>query len=173
MRIQYVPDRPRRQPDATSRRAPPSRGFTLIELLVVIAILGIMAGLAAPSMSQLIANQRVRAIATDLQLALVKARAEAIKRNRDVTVAPTGGSWTAGWSIVDPENPGGPALDARGPSPSLAVATSVTQVVYSASGRATAAGGSSFVFSSTATAAARCLSIDASGRPYVKEGSSC
>jgi len=173
MRVKYVPNRLRRRCDQIARRAPASGGFTLIELLVVVTILAIMAGLAAPSMSRLIANQRVRAIATDLQLALVKARAEAIKRNKDVTVAPTGGNWTAGWSIAEPENPGGPGLDVRGPSPNVAVATSVTQVVYSASGRATATAGSSFVFSSTATPTARCLSIDASGRPYVKEGSSC
>lgn len=141
--------------------------------MIVIAILAIMASLAAPSMTKLIANQRLRSVATDLHLTLVKARSEAIKRNGDVTVSPVGGNWTAGWAIVNPEDPTGPALDVRGPSPSVSVSTTATQVVYRGTGRAAPAAGVSFVFTSTATDAARCLSIDPSGRPYLKEGSTC
>jgi type IV fimbrial biogenesis protein FimT len=149
-----------------------SGGFTMIELMVVIAIFAIMGALAAPSMTKLIANQRLRSVATDLHLDLVKARAEAIKRNRDVTVSPTDGSWTAGWSIVDPANPD-LRLDIRGPSPSVSISTTATQVVYRGTGRTTPASGASFVITSTRTDAARCLSIDSSGRPYLKEGSVC
>lgn len=148
-----------------------SRGFTLIELVMVVVIMAILAALAAPSMGRLIASQRVRSSTADLHLTLVKARSEAIKRNTNVTVSPTDGNWTSGWSILDPE--GGPALDIRAASPSVAVATSVTQVVYSPTGRATASGGSSFVFTSPATDEARCVSVDPSGRPYVKKGDSC
>ncbi len=151
----------------------PSGGFTLIELLTVIAILAIMAALSAPSLTRLIADQRLKSTATDLHLTLLKARSEAIKRNVDVTVSPTGGSWTAGWSVLDPQAPSGPALDLRGPVASVSVTTTATQVVYRGTGRITPAGEVRFVFTSTRTDAARCLSIDPSGRPYLKEGSSC
>jgi type IV fimbrial biogenesis protein FimT len=159
----------------------PSKGFTMVELMMVVAILAIMSALAAPSMSKMIANQRLRSVATDLHLALVKARAEAIKRNADgvnthVRVSPAGGSWTAGWSVdfVD-ENPNPDIhveLDVRGPTPSVSINSTATQVEYRGTGR-TASAASAFVITSSSTDAARCLSIDSTGRPYVKEGSTC
>ena len=158
--------------DAALRRPRRQGGFTMVELIMVVAIMAIMAALAAPSMTKLIANQRLRSMATDLHLALVKARAEAIKRNTNVTVSPADAGWTAGWSIVDPANPD-LRLDVRGPSASVSVATTATQVVYRGTGRTTPATGVSFVITSTRTDAARCLSIDPSGRPYLKEGSTC
>jgi type IV fimbrial biogenesis protein FimT len=161
-----------RRADVSARARRANGGFTLIELMMVVAILAIMAALAAPSMAKLVADQRLRSAATDLHLALVKARSEAIKRNVDVTVSPTGGSWTAGWSILDPTNPD-LQLDASAPSSSVSVASTATQVVYRGTGRTTNAAGVSFVITATRTDAARCLSIDPSGRPYLKEGSSC
>ena len=149
-----------------------SRGFTLIELIMVVAILAIMSALAAPSMTSMIAAQRLRSVATDLHLTLVKARAEAIKRNTPVRVVPTGGSWSAGWSIPNPENADWPALDVHGPSSSVSVTTTVTQVEYRGTGR-TATAISPFVFSATSTTAVKCLSINSTGRPYLKEGSTC
>ena len=78
-------------------KAASSDGFTLIELMVVMSILAVLASLAAPSMSKLIATQRLRSAAGDMHLALVKARSEAVKRNKDVTISAQGGSWAAGW----------------------------------------------------------------------------
>ena len=147
-----------------------SDGFTLIELMVVISILAILASLAAPSMSKLVATQRLRSAAGDMHLTFVKARSEAVKRNRDVTVSPDAGGWQAGWSILDPD--GGVPLDVRGPTSSVTVTTSATSVIYRATGRASAAV-PQFVFSSSSTDVVRCISADPSGRPYVKEGSSC
>jgi type IV fimbrial biogenesis protein FimT len=151
-------------------KAASSNGFTLIELMIVVSILAVLASLAAPSMSKLIATQRLRSAAGDMHLALVKARSEAVKRNRDVTISPAGGNWAAGWSILDPD--GGAALDVRGPRSSVTVTTSATSVIFRATGRASAAV-PQFVFSSSGTDVVRCISADPSGRPYVKEGSSC
>jgi type IV fimbrial biogenesis protein FimT len=151
-------------------KAASNNGFTLIELMVVISILAVLASLAAPSMSKLIATQRLRSAAGDMHLALVKARSEAVKRNKDVTISPEGGNWAAGWSILDPE--GGAALDVRGPTSSVTVTTSATSVIYRATGRASAAV-PKIVFSSPSTDVERCVSADPSGRPYVKEGSEC
>ena len=147
-------------------------GFTLIELLMVIVIMAILAAVAGPPMGKLIANQRLRATATDLHLALVKARTEAIKRNADITVSPTGGVWTQGWAIVNPDNANKP-LDLRGPVSSVSVTTTATQVVFRGTGRTTGASAATFVFASTSSDSTRCLSIDPSGRPYLKEGSVC
>ncbi|MEJ2044028.1 MAG: GspH/FimT family pseudopilin [Reinekea sp.] len=60
------------------------RGFTLIELMATIAIAVILATAAVPSFSHFITNQRMNAVARDLQNALVLTRSEAIKRNNSV-----------------------------------------------------------------------------------------
>jgi len=79
---------------------PTRRGFTLIELLCAMSVLAILAVVAAPSFSSLIANQRVRGASLDLTSALLLARSEAVKRNATVTLAATGAAWTAGWAVT-------------------------------------------------------------------------
>src|SRR5512140_595370 len=123
------------KPERTAIQRCASRGFTIIELLVVIAIFAILASLAGPSMTRLIGQQRLKSAATDLHLAMVKARAEAIKRNTNVTVAPTDGNWANGWRIPDPTSSAAPALELRGPTTSVSVATSATPVIYTGTGR--------------------------------------
>lgn len=149
-----------------------SRGFTMVELMVVLAIMAIMAALAAPSMSRLIAQQRLKSTASDLHLAILKARAEAIKRNVNVTVSPVDGSWANGWTIPDPVNPSAAPLEFRGPVSSVTVSTSATQVIYNGKGRTTTAS-ASFVLSAAGVTHSRCVAIETNGRPYVKEADSC
>lgn len=53
------------------------RGFTLIELLITIAIMAIVAVIAAPSFSVLIAQQRLNQGASELASTLTQARSQA------------------------------------------------------------------------------------------------
>ena len=74
-------------------------GFTLIELLVTITVAAILASIAAPSFSSLIATQRTKSVATNLHLAMTIARSEATKRNANVTMSAKTGGWVNGWNI--------------------------------------------------------------------------
>jgi len=63
-----------------------SSGFTLIELMVTIAVLSIIVGIAAPSISTQLANQRVKSTTATLANALKEAKVESILRRQNVTV---------------------------------------------------------------------------------------
>jgi type IV fimbrial biogenesis protein FimT len=84
-----------------SRNASPAdraiRGFTLVELMVALAVIGVTATLAAPDLSRLMANYRVRGEAESVLNGLNFARAEAVRRNSAVTFAL--GSGTTRWSV--------------------------------------------------------------------------
>lgn len=59
-------------------------GFNLVELMVTVAIMCFLFVLSAPTYSAWMANLRVRNIADSVQMGLMKARAESIKRNQSV-----------------------------------------------------------------------------------------
>ena len=89
-----------------------SQGLTLIELIVVIAVLGILSGIAAPSFSQLILDQRQITQLNTLVGHLHLARSEAIKRRHWVVICKshngeqctTGGDWRSGWIVFEDRN---------------------------------------------------------------------
>ena len=62
-------------------------GFTLVELMVTIVVLGIVASIAAPSISKQLANQRVKSTTTTLVNVLKGARAESSINKIPVTVS--------------------------------------------------------------------------------------
>ena len=62
-------------------------GFTLIELMVTIVVLGVIASIAAPSISTQLANQRVKSTTATLINALREAKAESVIRRQPVTVS--------------------------------------------------------------------------------------
>ena len=154
------------------------RGFTLIELIITVVIAGILASLAIPAFSELMAEQRAKAVATDLVIALTKARSEAVKRNANVTLAANAGGWQNGWQITDASSN---ILENHGAVPtSIAISAAFTGtgtgVIYQSSGRPhpTLTGAVSFTITSTQSASGyRCVTTDLSGRPNTKKTSPC
>ncbi len=145
-------------------------GFTLIEGMVVVAIVAILAALAAPSFRDIIANQRVKGVSADLQMALVKARSEATKRNVSVTLSPKAGNWASGWQILNPADAS--LLDDHGTNPGVTI-SGPGSIIYQGSGRVQ--GGSEVeleIRATTLDTAVHCISIDPSGRPKIR-GESC
>lgn len=166
--VDLQPTPPRGRVPVRARRA----GFTLIETMVVLALLAILASLAGPAMSRFVASQRVKSSASSLHLALVKARSEAIKRNGTVSVQPiTGANWNSGWNVVS----GTTVLDVSPANARVEVTTTPSGtglVSFRADGR-TSTGAIEFDLKSPLASSFRRVCIDAAGRPYVKEGSTC
>ena len=96
-------------------------GFTLVELMIAIAILGVIMGLAAPTMGDFVRNTRLNTTVDQLTTALNLARSEAIKRNLSAIVCPrlnntatacaTGAAiaaaWVNGWLVCYDNNADG------------------------------------------------------------------
>lgn len=145
------------------------RGFTLPELLIVVTVLGVLITLAVPSFAEFVRNQRVKTASFDLFSSLIVARSEAITRNANVTITPTGGTWTNGWSVTYIDG-GGSTVIVRSQEaiPSIAI-TGPTSVVYRGSGRLNAASAPQFQLSASGgSVVPRCITVDLSGRPQSK-----
>lgn len=63
-----------------------SGGFTLLEMMIVIAILGMVVGLVASNMDQLLPSTRLQAAAANLESMLVLAHSQAILSGQEVMV---------------------------------------------------------------------------------------
>jgi type IV fimbrial biogenesis protein FimT len=68
------------------RSNPPPRGFTLVELMVGVAVVVILLAIAAPAMTQLVAQKRLKSVNAELITSLQYARTEAVARNSSIKV---------------------------------------------------------------------------------------
>lgn len=145
------------------------RGFSLIELMVGLIVLAILMAIAVPSYQSLIAEQRARATVSDLHSALALARSEAIKLNRQITLAPASDGWSAGWLISSPVS-GQPALLEHVQTSGVQVDGPAAGVVFSASGRVQSAVAFEVVSMAGDTQKASCLKLGLDGRVSSTKG---
>lgn len=148
-------------------------GFTLLELMLVITIAAILSGIGVPSFSRFIAEQRTIAAASDIQMALWRARSEAIRLRADVRLVPGDPEigWESGWVAVDPTT-SGHELVRRGPLVGVTLAGGPSQIVYRASGRLRGSAVSGIEIASKTNTAVdkRCVHIDLNGQPNMAKG---
>jgi type IV fimbrial biogenesis protein FimT len=152
-------------------------GLTLVEVITVIGIVAILAAAAFPSMTTMLVAQRLRSAGTDLVSSLLIARSEAIKRGRQVRLAPvTGKDWSAGWiaNAIAADKEIGEQIDRRNaPGYRVQVTRAPATIVYERTGRLSAAGVTRIQLSDIAGdtgAPARCVTIDPSGLPRLAVG---
>ncbi len=138
-----------------------SRGFNLVEMVVVIAIISLLASIAVPSFTGMITRMKAQGAASDLHMALMKTRSEAIKRNANVTLALASGG--KGWTIAA----GGNVLESYTVSEGVSISGD-DPVKYNSSGRA---GVVSFGIEAVmgSESVERCVSTSLSGLPKVKK----
>ena len=146
-------------------------GFTMVELLVTIAIAAILATVAVPSFSGLIASQRAKTAASELFASFLTARSDAIMRNANVTVSPLAGGWSQGWRILDPANN---VLESHGALTSVTI-PQTGGITFRPSGRVTTGSTSMFVITTTSGSSTnhQCISLNLNGRPYMTAASAC
>ena len=61
------------------------RGFSLVELVITLAVLALILAVAAPTVGSWLGNARIRNVADTLQNGLQIARAEAVRRNQNMS----------------------------------------------------------------------------------------
>jgi type IV fimbrial biogenesis protein FimT len=121
-----------------------AKGFTIIELLVALVVVAVLATLAAPSVRDIIFNNRINSAAADLMVDISAARSESARQRQYVglctnavgasanTACDPGSTWAAGWIMyVDADrslslNTGDTILRVRQALPSEVVVTPVS-----------------------------------------------
>lgn len=109
---------------AAAHRA--GRGFSLIELMVTVAVLAVGLALAAPSLSTQIANYRLRSAAEGVLNGLNYARAEAVRRNSNVSFTLDAGG--AGWTVAQVSPATTLQTRANGESPGVTAASTTSSL---------------------------------------------
>ena len=152
----------------------PPRGFTLAEVMIALAVLGVLAAVGLPAMRDLVIGGRIRSGASDLYESMLIARSEAIKRNTEVRVVPASSGWAGGWTVQIASS--GTVLRSRDATSGITMSTTASgSVCYKLDGRlslgspctATVPRITSYS-SEYPTIPARCVMLDASGRPSIR-----
>lgn len=87
----------------TARTSRFNAGFTLVELIATMAVLAIVAGMAAPSLVDVIARNRAYSAQVEISAYLALARTEAARRNVPVVLSATtpvaNNEYAGGWQL--------------------------------------------------------------------------
>ncbi|HUG22269.1 GspH/FimT family pseudopilin [Piscinibacter sp.] len=140
-----------------------ARGFTLIELLTVMALLAILMAVVAPSFREFLQSQYVKSVAYDLTADLLLARNEALKRNGNVSIEPSGDSWADGWTITELVNDT-QVGQRNAADASVTVDDGPAGITFDANGRVFAPAAQVRMTLSAAGTNHRCIQLDLSGR---------
>ena len=137
-------------------------GFTLVELLIVIALFAILAAIAVPNFTVMVANNRITTAQNHLVSALNMARSESIRRTMPVQVEQSGAAWNDGWQI---RVTGGAVLrEFPAPSGDIVVENGTNTVVFMGMNTGTTITAFTIRDSSATTTQARCIRVGATGR---------
>lgn len=174
-------------------------GFTLVELMVTVAILAILASIAAPSFSSLLADQRLSGAANALLSDINFMRSEALRRGVNVSACPStspesvnpscnGNDWATGWIVFLDSNGDGSRDTGSSTTEALLRASSALTGVSTAFATSGGSGVNFIRFNARGLSPGaqqnialtnnistydRTLCIASSGRPRIAKGSSC
>lgn len=96
------------------RKGSKHSGFTLIELMITITVAAVLLGIAVPSFTSLLINNRLNSQANEMVAMFGLARSEATKRGAEVRVAAQDATdWAKGWRVLVDNNKDGDFNDAE------------------------------------------------------------
>ena len=141
-------------------------GFSMAEMLVAIGVVAILAAVAVPPLTAMIAGQRVKTATFDLYSAMSYARSEAIKRDAVVTITPRNGAFANGYDLMV----GAAVLRSQVGNPGVSISSPPgIPLAFDGFGRLTAPARYQLELTSRlGTASKRCLVVSTSGRPAIQ-----
>jgi type IV fimbrial biogenesis protein FimT len=147
-------------------------GFTVIELMMTMVVLGVIVTLAVPSFNDFVLKTRVNSAATEIQMSLLLARSEAVKRNTTVSITPANtAAWTQGWNVTYVDG-GGTTRTLKAQAAytgAMTVTGPAAAVAYGRDGRLTGTTAVTFTVNvpGNANITTKTVAVDVSGRANV------